>query len=157
MTIQPYIPGEEKAIHTLIKEVYDEFVAPEYNEKGNRHFYEFIEEKALAKRFRKKGHYMWTAKDKEKITGVIAIRDRNHLALLFVEKNQQGKGLGRKLLNHAIRQIQAQEGRRVFTVNSSLFAAPIYRKWGFKSTSGITEVEGIKFIPMRWESPVNNG
>ena len=157
MTIQLFKPGEEKEIRILIQKVFDEFVGPEYSVRGNLHFYEFIEEKALRDRFSKVGNHMWTAKENGKIVGVIAIRNRNHLALLFVEKEQQGKGIGQAMLDHVISYLQAREGCRIFTVNSSLYAEPIYRKWGFESTKGIQELEGIKFIPMRLVTSSKSG
>ena len=83
------------------------------------------------------------------LAGMIEIRDSNHVALLFVSKAFQRRGIARALLDEALAEARGTkpELARV-TVNSSRHGVPAYEKLGFLQTGPERTVNGIVFIPM---------
>ena len=80
------------------------------------------------------------------VVGYISIKDKNHLYHLFVAETHQGKGIARKLWNHATSTVNSNR----YSVRSSLYAVPIYQSFGFKSSSAAANKDGIGFQPMEW-------
>lgn len=77
------------------------------------------------------------------LTGVIATKDKTHIALFFVESKNHNKGIGRMLFN----KINDLNEKNYMTVNSSLFAHDIYKHLGFIDTDTEQCIHGIKFLP----------
>jgi GNAT superfamily N-acetyltransferase len=148
--IERFIFGEEQLIEKMIKEVYDDFVAPDYTEEGNYHFYDFIKADHIVERV-KKGNIIFTAKDEDKIIGIIELQEHNHICLLFVSKTHHRLGIAAKLFNAVLQIIYGISEISSIDVNSSLYAVSVYLKLGFKVMDKIQEVNGIKFIPMRYD------
>lgn len=84
------------------------------------------------------------------LAGVVAVRDGSHLFHLFVARALHGRGLGRQLWQAA--RLAAPDGTG-FTVNSSVFALPMYQRFGFEALGPAIARDGIAYIPMRWERP----
>ncbi len=134
----------------LIKEVYDEYVAIDYPEEGNRTFYSFISEDAILERMKNK-NFMICAKSGGAIIAAHEIRDKNHIALFFVKKEYHNMGIGRSLFDHSLTMIKNRYPEiEVITVNSSPYALNIYKKMGFIQKSEICRQNGIKFYPMEF-------
>lgn len=83
------------------------------------------------------------------LAGLVAVRDNTHLFHLFVAPAFQRRGLSAQLWRHARDDALANGDVAAFTVNASLYAAPIYRRFGFQDTSAVVEMNGLAFIPMR--------
>ena len=83
------------------------------------------------------------------LAGVVAVRDGTHLFHLFVAGEFQRQGLARRLWAHALRHAQAAGRVDTFTVNSSLFAVPVYQRLGFAVCGEPVEQHGVVFVPMR--------
>lgn len=62
-------------------------------------------------------------------------------------ENMQGKKIGRKLFDY----VKARNDKKIFTVNSSPFAKPIYNHFGFKDIKEEQCVNGLRFIPMEYK------
>ncbi len=143
--ITPFNPGEEHAVSELICSVFDEFVGYEYSEEGNDVFNDFVSPENILERYRN-GNILLTCRGKDRIIGMIEIRDNNHICLFFVDKQYHNTGVGRALLQKVLTQIR---GRSTYLeVNASPFSEPIYRKLGFTTVGEKTEKNGILFIPM---------
>ncbi|MBN2049585.1 MAG: GNAT family N-acetyltransferase [Spirochaetales bacterium] len=142
-------PPQASQAYDLIRRVYDEFVAPDYPPEGNEHFYTFIQPEVLIRRFSAPGHFLITADEGNRLVGVIAVRDNNHIALLFVDREYQSRGIARKLLAEAEERIAAETGKRQATVFSSPYAVPIYQKLGFQNEGPKQTKDGITFQPMK--------
>ena len=140
--------GEENTVSTLIEEVFNEFIAPEYSEEGINKFKNHIELNSLL--FRKENGSIFTvAVDKEKIIGIVEIRDLNHISLFFVNKKYHGNGIGGILIKSAIKESQSiYPNIKTFTVNSSSYAKKVYEKLGFNQTQEEQIKNGLCFIPM---------
>jgi len=78
------------------------------------------------------------------IVGYIAMKGDSHLYHLFVSENHQGKGLSRALWEFATNICVSN----VYTLRSSLYAVPVYRKFGFIESDVAGEKDGIDFQPM---------
>jgi len=83
------------------------------------------------------------------LAGFIAIRDGSHLFHLFVERSHQRQGIARRLWERALCALFVPDNDGIFTVNSSLFAVPVYEAFGFVPAGPIQSEHGISFLPMR--------
>lgn len=93
-------------------------------------------------------HYQ-VALFKGQVVGVVALRARSHVFHLFVAPAFHHRGFGRQLW-HAARAAALAAGHAGdITVNSSVYAAPMYRRFGFLETGPRVEQHGIAYIPMR--------
>lgn len=78
------------------------------------------------------------------IVGYLSMKGDNHLYHLFVAEKQQGKGIAKKLWQHAMGICISE----YYTLRSSLFAVPVYRNFGFIESGSALEKDGISFQPM---------
>jgi predicted GNAT family N-acyltransferase len=146
--IEKYQSGQETMIHQLIKRVYDEFVAVDYCEEGNRFFYDWIQPSKIAERQRS-GRNIWVARVQSDLIGVIETRENKYISLLFVDKTYQGKGIAKKLLDKALKEIiRRVPDTDTVLVHASPFSIPVYEKLGFVATDSMQEENGIKYLPM---------
>ncbi|MGF1685048.1 GNAT family N-acetyltransferase [Photobacterium minamisatsumaniensis] len=84
--------------------------------------------------------------EKDKLVGFGAIRDKEYITHLFIDKNSQGFGVGKLLIDQLLKFATSNEVCLKASVNSVGF----YESQGFKSTSEESEVSGIRFVPMCW-------
>ncbi len=82
--------------------------------------------------------------DNDEIVGYISLKDRNHLYHLFVSEKYQGKGIAKALWNHILVTSQADS----YIVRSSMYAVPVYKRFGFIESGRVMSKEGISFQPM---------
>jgi Predicted acyltransferase len=151
--IEKFRTGEEPRISNLIRTVFDEFVAPGYSDAGNNFFYDYIGPEKIRERFLN-GNVLLTAQNQGEIVGFIEVRDGNHISLLFVDKSWHKKGIAKRLLAKAVALCREKNsGWNYFEVNASPYSEKIYDRMGFKKTSDIQNVNGLKFIPMKMELP----
>jgi predicted GNAT family N-acyltransferase len=133
----------------LTNEVFDEFVGKDYSEEGKKTFKEFTNEKAIIERINDNDFFV--AKCKNKIIGIMEIRNRNHISLFFVLKEFHGKGIGRKLFEYYIKIIKQNNYEiKTIMVNSSFYGEKVYEALGFIKTQEAQEKNGIKYIPMEY-------
>ena len=78
------------------------------------------------------------------IIAYISISTTGHLYHLFVSEKYQRKGISRKLWSKILTECKLSK----YTVRSSLYAVPIYKKFGFQESDKIGEKDGIEFQPM---------
>ena len=147
-------PSEEPAVSTLILAAFDEYIAHEYTPDGVAEFRRYAAAEALRERV-EKGNLVWVAATGAGTVGMIEIRERNHVALLFVDKVYQRQGIARALLDHGLAAARAEEPdlERV-TVNSTRYGVPAYERLGFRQTGPERTVNNITFIPMAMKLPV---
>lgn len=124
----------------LVNKVFDEFEAPEYPQEGVRSFKNSLKDKNYLSQLK-----IYAAYDGERVIGVIATRNNaTHIALFFVDKEFQGRGIGRKLFELAL----ADNCMDFMTVNSSPYAVKIYRNLGFTPIAEEKTDGGIRYTPM---------
>lgn len=143
-------PGEELAVCALVASVFDRFVAPDLGPEGVAEFYRFANPVAMAARSGP-GQILFVAEQEGVLVGVLELRG-HHLALLFVSLT--GRGVARELLRLAVHECRRRRpGTTAFTVNSSLYAEPVYRKLGFQRTAPPRTINGIVHVPMSLPVP----
>jgi GNAT superfamily N-acetyltransferase len=149
-------PGEEASVSQLVWNVFEEFEAADYKQEGIDEFKRYIQPEFLAARVAAGKFFVICCKRGGEIVGVIAVKDGHHISLLFVRKQDQKKGIARKLLAMAFEVCcRIDPNLPEITVNSSRYAVNIYQKLGFEYTGPEQEKNGIRFTPMRlWVSAV---
>lgn len=148
MIYRPMRPGEEAVVVDLVLNVFSEFVAPRYSEEGVTEFKKFVTADALAKRVRA-GDIVLLALSGRRIIGMIEVSENHHIALLFVQKSHQRRGIGGKLIRMSTEMcLQRQPDIRSITVNSSPNAFAAYQQLGFEAEENEKVVNGIRFIPL---------
>lgn len=149
IVILPYQAGDETVICRLIRRVYDEFVAVDYSDEGNRFFYNWIDPSLISERQCNNRNILvaWHGHD---MVGIIEIRNNNTISLLFVDKDFQRKGIARRLFRDALKEcLHRDPALTTFFVHASPFSLPAYRSLGFVETGGMLEENGIRYYPMK--------
>jgi ribosomal protein S18 acetylase RimI-like enzyme len=82
----------------------------------------------------------------EVIIGFIAFRPKDHLSLLFVNKNFAGQGIGRELF------LQCIHGITEVNLNSIDRAVGFYQKLGFKECGDRSFKNGFWITPMKYSA-----
>lgn len=133
----------------LLKEVFDEFVSPDYSKNGVYHFYEIIGENSIRERFIN-GNQIFIAKDENQIAGYVEIKNLGHIYLLFVKKKFHRKGIARRLIQFSLNVLKEYNpGIKELTVNSSPYALQIYERLGFVRVADYQIKNGIISFPMK--------
>ena len=83
-----------------------------------------------------------------KYLGMISLREKIHISLLFVDGDYHCNGIGRALIKFVAEYVLTEEGVDRLTVNSSPYAIDFYHRLGFRDTHKETVADGIKFTPM---------
>jgi len=124
------------------------FDAPDYSEEGIKNFYNFVNDDNLRKMFIA-GHYqLFIAIYADKYLGMISLREKIHISLLFVDGDYHCNGIGSALIKFVSNYVLTEEGIDRITVNSSPYAIDFYHRLGFRDTHKETTADGIKFTPM---------
>lgn len=132
----------------LAWDTFVKFDAPDYCEEGIRNFHKFVNDDMLRNMFLA-GHYqLFVAVEGSKIVGMLSIRDKKHISLLFVDSNYHRNGIATALIRYASKYAVEEVGVDSFTVNSSPYACNFYHRLGFKDSAPETTADGIRFTPM---------
>ena len=78
------------------------------------------------------------------VVGYISIKKGFHLYHLFVSPNYHNQGIAKSLWQFCVDELKIQS----CTVRSSLYAIPVYSKFGFITTDDVAYKDGIGFQPM---------
>lgn len=140
--------GEEEKVSALIKNVFAEYIAPDYPIEGQIEFSKYIVPEAIRERVGEQ-HFILVAEYDHTIIGVIEVRDYYHVSLFFVDSHFMGKGIGKELYRQSLEICKRMKSEITkIEVNSSPYAVPIYEKLGFKSIGKAQTKNGIIFVPM---------
>jgi len=130
----------------LVKRVFMEFEAPEYEPEGVNHFLDYIAADAIKERIEKAEITIWCAIVSGDIAGVIAMRPPCAISLLFVDKSYHRQGIAKYMVEYAVKHYRKAD--ELVTVNSSPYAVEAYRKMGFTKTGPEETASGVRFLPM---------
>ena len=112
MIIREIKKEEMKEALELVWEVFLKYEAPDYTEEGINEFKRSIDDIEWVSQ-----RDFYGAFEDNKILGVIATKDINHIALFFVKGEYHKQGIGRKLYE----KVKSINNEGFFTVNSSPF------------------------------------
>ena len=140
MVIREILKEEMNEALDLVWKVFLEFEAPDYTEEGIKEFRKALDDKNwVATRD------FFGAFENDKLLGVIATKDRNHIALFFVDGKYHKQGIGRRLYE----KVKGLNKDGFFTVNSSPYAHEVYKHLGFVDTDQEQSINGLRFYPMK--------
>ena len=125
------------------------FEAADYSEEGIANFKDFITDTNLKRMFDRGMYQVMGAFDGEKMVGMIALRNENHISLLFVDKEYHYRGIGRSLIAAMDDYVKRELGKTAVSVNASPYAVGFYHKIGFRDVGLQTHSSGIIYTPMR--------
>lgn len=142
MKIEKIRYNQYKNAISLIWEVFLDYTAPDYTEKGVETFRNLINDNEVIKSLD-----FLCAFEENKLIGLLATKNKNkHICFFFIKSEFQNKGIGKALWKTLL----DTTTNTIFTVNSSPYAVPIYHKLGFVSTDTEQEYDGIRFTPMEY-------
>jgi GNAT superfamily N-acetyltransferase len=148
MNIRPGNITDSKAIAELI-ESFQSSLTLDPSGAGAEHFLASVSEASERQYLESPRYRYWIAELDGELTGFIAMRDQSHLFHLFVAAEQHRKGIAATLWCCARDQAIRAGGVSEFTVNSSLNAVPVYKRFGFVPAGEPVQMHGIAFLPMR--------
>ncbi|QNP40169.1 GNAT family N-acetyltransferase [Lysobacter solisilvae (ex Woo and Kim 2020)] len=131
ITIRPGIEADAPAISGLIIGLSHFYIADPASPDA-QDFLATLAPEAVSARITAPNFRHYVAMDDTQLCGFAAVRDGSHLYHLFVRSDLHGRGLARALW---LRILADLEGVERFTVNSSLFAVPVYERLGFVATA----------------------
>ena len=82
---------------------FKKYVADDYSELGVKEFSDFIADNGIYKMFLIGGYRLWVAVLDNEIVGMISVRAKHHISLLFVDGKHHRKGIGKDLIYTAAR------------------------------------------------------
>jgi GNAT superfamily N-acetyltransferase len=132
----------------LAWDTFERFDAPDYSQEGIENFHKFVNDDMLRKMF-VAGHYqLFVAMDGDRYVGLISLRERMHISLLFVDGDYHGNGVASALIKYVSIYGKNEEGIDKLTVNAAPYAVGFYHKRGFRDIGPETVADGIRFTPM---------
>ncbi|MCM1329824.1 MAG: GNAT family N-acetyltransferase [Ruminococcus sp.] len=131
----------------LAEDVFMQFEAPAFSERGTKSFTEFIWGSTVKEMLAGGTLVIWGCYAEGRLAGMMALRKSSHISLAFVRGEFHRRGIGRMLYAEAKRYALAKGVKRI-TVNASDYGVPFYRAMGFKETDMQLEADGIFYTPM---------
>jgi GNAT superfamily N-acetyltransferase len=147
MLIRPMEGTDIPAAARLLHELASEFIVDEFPVEGACTFLRENDEDGI-RGYIARGHIYHVAYVGDELAGFVAVRDGSHLFHMFVDKRWHRQGVARRLWDVAREAALAAGNPGVFTVNSSLFAQPLYHALGFVPTGPVQHKKGVTFQPM---------
>ena len=139
----------ELAWDTFVK-----FDAPDYSKEGIDNFHKFVTDDNLRKMFVAGNYQLFVAKDADRCVGMLSLRERKHISLLFVDAAYHHVGVASALINFVAFYAANEEGLDALTVNSSPYAVGFYHKRGFRDLGQEATADGIRYTPMQLDIAV---
>lgn len=141
-------PGEEHAVSDLVTRVFNQLVAPTFVRRGVLSFLSYAKPRSLAARSRA-DYVVRIAQVQHRIVGMIEIHAYRHISLLFVERQFQGRGISKALLQQTLDLCRRQHPDLTgITVNASPYAVAIYERLGFRPQGPEMTRHGVRSTPM---------
>ena len=142
--------SEVDCVYDLIVRVFHEHVAPVYSDNGIDTFLSKISPTTLLEVNKGESSFVIVARQENIIIGMLAVREESHVALIFVESQHQGKGIGKSLIDEAIKICKERNpGLTAITVSSSPNSKKFYEGIGFTAQGEEVDEDGMRYTPMQ--------
>ncbi len=135
-------------ISSLISRNSKILLVDDFDDDGLEFFLRSVEAKSI-REYMDQGFPYLVAEENSEIIGVIAIKDYSHMFHLFVDKSHHKRGIAKMLWDEMRRYSLERGNRGFFTLNSTTYALPVYKRWGFEITSKAKSAYGIRYTPMK--------
>lgn len=152
MRYRKFKNSDIRQVATIKNSVFSSFNKSEYFEKEavTKYLHYTNPKKSdqeLLEAFKVNNSIFYVAEENDKILGYIKGR-KNRIGNLFVLGKTHKKGIGTKLVDLFEKEAKKQDSKEI-KINSSLYAIPFYQKMGYKKTTGIRNLYGLKVQPMK--------
>lgn len=124
------------------------FVAKDYGQEGINNFRDFLTDTVMHRMFLMGEYPVFIALDDGKQVGMISLRNKRHISLLFVEEEHHHCGIGRKLIERIEEYSRREYGEKKITVNAAPYAVGFYHQMGFEDVAPQLSKDGIIYTPM---------
>ena len=139
---------EADYVYDMILRVFHKHVAPTYSQKGIETFLSMLSPEFLKERNLEK--FTIVAVQKDKLIGTLSMINMSHIALLFVNSEMQGNGIGNSLIQFGINKcLEDHPDVKAITVSSTSNSLSFYQNVGFEIIGEEANENGMRFIPMR--------
>lgn len=151
-SIRKIKPDEVSDSLALALEVFMQFEAPDYRPEGVETFKrDIIENNAFIADCKQGICPIFGAFDGNKLIGIIGMRSKTHINLVFVKKEYHRQGVATAIFRFLLNDIQNETPHlNEITLNSSPYGKPFYLHIGFVPLSDEQEINGIRFTPMKY-------
>ena len=151
-SIRKIKPNEVSDALSLALEVFMQFEAPDYRPEGVDTFKrDIIENEAFISDCMQGLCPIYGAFDNNKIIGIIGMRSKTHINLVFVKKEYHRQGVATAIFHFLLNDLLNENPNlREITLNSSPYGKPFYLHTGFVPLSDEQEIDGIRFTPMKY-------
>lgn len=141
-------PHDASAVSNLVTNVFCEAVITHFDAEGIADMLHSVSPENLVWRLHN-GYFTLLAELNQQIVGMVEVREDDHVMLLFVDSSCQGRGIGAKLLQLAIRECRLRKpDLERMTVSATPNAIGFYEKEGFQATTALQHERGMRFLPM---------
>ncbi len=147
-TIRPINTKEWEEAMRLSWDTFMIYEAPDYAMQGVQSFRNFVKDPILKKMFLNGSYQVWGAFERGIIVGVISIRNRNHISLLFVDSDHHHRGIATALMKTLFTYVKEGKNLSEITVNAAPYAVDFYHKMGFVDLDKEKTTDGIRYTPM---------
>jgi GNAT superfamily N-acetyltransferase len=143
--------ADAPAISALVCSVAREKIFANGPEEGCRYFMAMNTPSATTGKMGSDVYRYYVAELDGRIVGVVAMLNNAHVYHLFVETSQHGKGIGRKLWEHARDACLKRGNPGRFSTDSTLDAVASFERLGFKVSGEQRIRNGHPSLPMTLE------
>ncbi len=124
------------------------YEAPDYSLQGVQSFRDFVKDPGLKKMFLEGAYQVWGAFENGIMIGLVSIRNRGHISLLFVDTDHHRQGVATALLKNLFAYAKNEMDISEITVNAAPYATDFYHKTGFTDLCEERVTDGIRYTPM---------
>lgn len=145
--IRPAAWADAGPISALLKELSTFFLAAQ-DDAAAAAYFAHTSPLRIQENIAARDRALFVAEIDGQFAGFIALKDWRHVVQFFIAPRFQARGVGRALWNHAYAAIRRQGPLQDITVRASVFAVPVYGRFGFEITGERTTQKGLTFVPM---------
>ena len=121
-------------------------VADHLPDEGIATFMDISSPESFRKRLNE-DNLMFISESVDGIKGIVELKEGRHVAMMFVLPEMQCMGIGRELIEEALKYSRTD----TVTVNASLTSVIAYEKYGFEIVGPEEVKQGLRYRPMKIE------
>lgn len=141
-------PEDWEKVVDMVWKTFMEFEAPDYSEEGILNFKNFLTDGVIYRMFLDGNYPMLVAVTDGRIVGVISVRNRNRISLLFVDAAYHKHGIGSALVARMNQYLKEEKKELYVKVMAAPYAVGFYRTIGFRDYAPEEQFAGIRVTTM---------